>query len=367
MNKTRTTYRFIFAGGGTGGHLYPAVAVAQKIKELKPESEILFVGTKDKIEARVIPALGYDFKTVWISGFSRQFTLKNILFPVKVIVSMIQSIWINMKFKPTVAVGSGAYVAGPVIVGASTMGAKVILLEQNSYPGITNRLLEKRAEQIHITFEDSKKYFRNESKLILSGNPTRVDLKIIDKSKALAEFNCSPAKRTLLILGGSGGALSINNAVAANIDKLKNGGVQLIWQTGENYFEKYKHLADETVKIFPFISGMSEAFSACDLMLARAGATTIAEVSLLGIPVVFVPSPFVAADHQYKNAKSIKDGDACEMIVDKNLSEELADTIIKLINDKARLTELKKNIKKFSRPDAAKIVAENAIRLAEIR
>ncbi|MFC2134524.1 undecaprenyldiphospho-muramoylpentapeptide beta-N-acetylglucosaminyltransferase [Bacteroidota bacterium] len=366
MSRERTIYRFIMAGGGTGGHLYPAVAVAQKIREMIPEAEILFIGAKNKIESRVVPQLGFDFKTIWISGFSRQFTLSNIFFPLKLFVSMIQSIMLNVKFKPRVAVGTGAYVAGPVIIGASIMGAKIILLEQNSYPGITNRLLEKRANQIHVMFEDSKKYFRNKSKLMVTGNPTRINLELKDKSKALAVFNCSPAKRTLLILGGSGGALAINEAIAKNIDRLKEAGIQIIWQTGQYYFDKYKHLQDDDVKIYPFISDMSSAFSACDLLIARSGATTIAEVSLLGIPVVFVPSPYVAANHQFKNAESIKDADACILIEDKELDEKLFSTVNNLIFNESRLTELKNKIKNFSRPDAAKVVAENAVKLAEV-
>lgn len=365
MKQSKTIYRFLLAGGGTGGHIFPAIAVAQKIKELKPESEILFVGTKHKIESRVVPELGFEFKSVWVSGFSRQFTLNNLLFPVKLVVSMIQSLMINMKFKPRVAIGAGGYAAGPAIYGAHTLGAKVMLLEQNSYPGITNRLLEKKAEEIHITFEDSKKYFREKSKLALTGNPTRINLKIIDKREALSSFNCSPAGKTLLVLGGSGGALSLNNAVADSIDELTKAGIQVIWQTGQYYYEKYKHLNSEMVKVFPFIDDMSAAYSACNLLLARAGATTIAEVSLLGIPVVFVPSPHVAANHQYKNAESIKNADACELIEDKNLSNELFDTIRKIIFDEEKLSQMKNKIKEFSKPDAAKVVAENAIKLAE--
>lgn len=365
MSSTRI-YRFLFAGGGTGGHLYPALAVAQQIKLLKPEAEILFVGTVDKIESRVVPQYGFDFKSIWISGFSRKLTLNNLLFPLKVVVSMIQSLWLVMKFKPRVAIGSGAYVSGPVIWAASVLGTKIILLEQNSYPGVTNRILEKRAEEIHISFEESKKFFREQKKLKLTGNPVRVNLKMIDKAEALTKFELDAKKKTILILGGSGGARNINNAIADAINELNENNIQVIWQTGQFYFEEYKKFESKGVKVLPFIDDMSAAFSACDLLIARAGATTITEVSYLGIPVIFVPSPHVAANHQYKNAKAISDASAALVIEDKDLKTSLCKTIIDLINDESKLAELRKNISAFAKPDAAKVIAESAIKMAEI-
>lgn len=363
--KNKTPYRFIFAGGGTGGHLYPAIAVAQQIKALKPEAEILFVGTKDKIEARVVPANGFSFKTIWISGFARKLNLKNLLFPVKVVVSLCQSLAINFRFKPRVAIGTGAYVAGPVIWSASVLGAKIILLEQNSYPGITNRMLEKRAEQIHLTFEDSKQYFRESGKLKLTGNPVRINLKLTGKEEAKKEFELDSAKPVLLVLGGSLGARSLNMAVAENIAKLNEKGIQIIWQTGPAYYETYKGLAGKMTKTYPFIEDMSKAFSACDLILGRSGATTIAEAANLGLPVIFVPSPNVAANHQFMNAKSLLDEGAAELIEDKNLNKEVLDKVSSLIYNDVRLKELKEKIKKFANSNAAEIIARNAIQLAE--
>ena len=241
MAQGKAQYRFLFAGGGTGGHLFPAVAVAEKIKSILPEADILFVGTKSKIEGRVVPKLGFKFKPIWIKGFSRKFTLENILFPLKLIVSIVQSIFINMKFKPQVAIGSGGYVSGPAIYGSSIMGAKIILLEQNSYPGVTTRLLEKKSKEIHISFEDSKKYFKDKEKLFLTGNPVRESLTKINKEQALKEFGFSSSKKTLFILGGSLGAYTLNEAAAASIKKIEENGLQVIWQTGKNYFEKYKN------------------------------------------------------------------------------------------------------------------------------
>lgn len=359
-------YRFLFAGGGTGGHLYPAIAVAEQIRILKPESKILFVGTKDKIEARVVPEKGFDFKTIWVSGFSRKFKLENILFPVKLLIAMIQSLIINIKFKPEVMIGSGAYVSGPVAIGASVMGAKIILLEQNSYPGITNRLLEKKAEQIHICFEETKKYFRNQEKLKVTGNPIRVELRPVERNEACKEFDLDANKKVVLVLGGSLGAGNVNKALEKNLDRIVEEDIQIIWQTGKNYYENYKKLNSDKVKVFPFIENMTAAYSAADLVIARAGATTIAEVATLGLPVVFIPSTVVAANHQYMNAKALEESNAAIILKDEELADKLYMVVKNLINDKNKLEELKNNIKQFSKPNAAVEIAREAIKLAEV-
>ncbi len=366
MKTGRTKYRFLFAGGGTGGHLFPAVAVAERIKLLIPDADILFVGTKSRIEGKVVPQLGYKFKSIWIKGFSRKLTLENLLFPVKLFVSLIQSLLINMSFKPKVAIGSGGYVSGPAIWGASVMGAKIILLEQNSYPGITSRLLEKYAEEIHISFEDSKKYFRDKSKLHLSGNPVRSSFAALSKEEGMKEFGLSPDLKTLLILGGSLGAGSINEAAAASINQFSGKKIQIIWQTGKSYFEKYKNYNSELVRVMPFIERMNLAYSACDLLLARAGATTIAEILALGIPSVLVPSPNVAENHQYYNVKSLFDKDAAVMIEDKNIKEELPGAVLGLIFNEEKLSGLKRNALSLGKPDAALVIAESAIKFINV-
>lgn len=360
-------YRFLFAGGGTGGHLYPAIAVAQKISELLPEAKILFVGTSNKIEATVVPDLGFDFKTIWISGFSRKINLKNILLPVKLLIAMMQSLWINISFKPQVVIGTGSYVAGPVVWGGSVLGSKVFLLEQNSYPGVTNRLLEKRAEEIHLSFEESKKYFRNKEKLFVSGNPIRINLEIKDKRKALEYYGLQPGKKTLFITGGSLGAKSINECIAGNIKYYIDAGFQLIWQTGKLYYDKYKNLESDCVKVLSFVDDMSSAYSCSDLVVARAGATTIAEVSYLGVPVLFIPSPNVAANHQYKNAISIKEMNAAEVMNDNEINNKLFEKISILLADESLLKSFSENIKKISKPDAALVIAKKAIEAAEKR
>ncbi len=362
----RNQYRFLFAGGGTGGHLFPAIAVAEKIKELLPEAEILFVGTKSKIEGRVVPELGYLFRSIWIKGFSRRLTLENLLFPLKLVVSMIQSLIISMKFKPAVAIGSGGYVSGPAIWGANVTGAKVILMEQNSYPGVTTRLLEKRAKEIHISFEDSKKYFSKKDKLMLTGNPVRRSLTNISKEEAKKEFRLDPEKKTLLILGGSLGARSINNAVINSIEKFEETGIQIIWQTGKNYYEECKKYQSDKIVVRAFIDKMNLAYSACDLLLARAGATTIAEILVLGIPSILVPSPNVAENHQYFNAKSLVDKNAAILIEDKIINNELFNSVVNTINDGKMLETLKAKAKLISKPEAAEIIAERAIKLAQV-
>ncbi|MCZ7603593.1 MAG: undecaprenyldiphospho-muramoylpentapeptide beta-N-acetylglucosaminyltransferase [Melioribacteraceae bacterium] len=363
--KGSPIYRFVFAGGGTGGHLYPAIAVAEKIKELKPESEILFIGTKNKIESKVVPASGFNFISIWISGFSRQFNLSNILFPLKVFVSYFQSLITLTKFKPRVAIGTGAYVAGPVISAASTLGTKIILLEQNSYPGVTNRLLEKKADQIHISYEDSKKYFRQSEKLVVTGNPIRPKLKLIDRTEAVKNLNLDSTKKILLVIGGSGGAGSINKAIANNIQSFVGNDIQILWQTGKYYYENYLNYNSDSVKVMPYIDDMKSAYSCADLIIARAGATTIAELSYLGLPVILVPSPNVAANHQFKNAESLVKENAAELIDDGKINSDLFEKVNSIINDSTKLDLMKKNILKFSKPDAAKVVAENAINLAE--
>lgn len=364
MSKEQLTYRFLFAGGGTGGHLYPAIAVAQKLEEIESKSNILFVGTKKKIEGRVIPNLGYKFKTIWISGISRRQSFKNLLFPVKLVVSMFQSLLVSMKFKPRVAIGTGAYVSGPALWGASVMGARLFLMEQNSYPGLTNRLLEKKAEKIFVSFEESKKYFRDPSKVVNSGNPIRIDIQLQNREQAINNLGLHQSKKTLVIIGGSLGARSINEAIAKNLVELKDLGIQIIWQTGEIYYNDYKKYNDEFVKVEKYIDDISLTYSVTNLLIARAGATTIAEVAALGLPVIFVPSPNVADNHQFKNAEVLLDSNAAELIKDKDFSDVVVEEVKKLLFNEEKLNEYRINIKKFAKPNAAEFIANEILKSA---
>jgi UDP-N-acetylglucosamine--N-acetylmuramyl-(pentapeptide) pyrophosphoryl-undecaprenol N-acetylglucosamine transferase len=359
--EEKREYKFLFAGGGTGGHLFPAVAVAEKIRLKEPNSQILFVGTKTKIEGRVVPKLGFGFKSIWIKGFSRKITFENILFPLKLIVSTMQSILINMNFRPKVAIGSGGYVSGPAIFGSSLVGAKIILIEQNSYPGVTTRLLERFADEIHISFADTKKYLRKKEKVFLTGNPIRENLKTIEKSTALKEFGLSSGKKTLLVLGGSLGALSINEAVANSIEKLVEADIQIIWQTGKIYYERYKKFSNSKVLVKDFIENMNYAYSASDLLISRAGATTIAEIIGLGIASILIPSPNVAENHQYYNAKSLVDNKAAILIEDKEAKNVLSERVKDVIFNENILSELRANVRNLSKKNAAEIIANNAI------
>lgn len=365
MMQNSGRYRFLFAGGGTGGHLFPAIAVAEKIKLLKPEADILFVGTKGKIEATVVPDHGFKFRSIWIKGFSRKGLADNLLLPFRVIVSLFQSVIISMDFKPRVAIGSGGYVSGPAIWGASVMGAKILLMEQNSFPGVTTKILERYAKEIYLGFADSQKYFRNPAKLKVLGNPVRESLSVAGKSETLNLFGLSEGKKTVLILGGSLGAKAINNVIASNLNYFKSKGIQLIWQTGKNYIEDYKNLRSEGVWIDAFIDKMNFAYAACDLVIARAGATTIAELSALGIASVLIPSPNVAENHQYYNAKSLSDVNAAVLLEEKNIEKEFEKTIDSLINDPGKIETIKNNCRSLGKANAAEIIALNAIKYAE--
>lgn len=367
MSHVQSKYRFLFAGGGTGGHLFPAVAVAEQIKEMKPEADILFIGTKNKIEGIVVPKLGFKFKSIWIKGFSRKISFENLLFPIKLFVSIIQSLAINISFKPKVAIGSGGYVAGPAIWAASVIGAKIILMEQNSYPGVTTRLLEKYASEVHLSFGESKKYLRKENVHQITGNPVRKNLGRMKKEEALGKFDLTNEKKTLLVLGGSLGAKTINEAMSESIKILDENNIQVIWQTGKIYFEQFKSMKSEKVKVYDFIEDMNAAYSSCDLLLARAGATTIAELLNLSIPAILVPSPNVAENHQHINAKSLLDHQAAILIEDKNLRNELVKSVLETIKSDAKLSDLKMKALAMSKPDAARVIAQNAIKFAEAK
>jgi UDP-N-acetylglucosamine--N-acetylmuramyl-(pentapeptide) pyrophosphoryl-undecaprenol N-acetylglucosamine transferase len=361
LKQARDNYRFLFAGGGTGGHLFPAIAVAERIRKILPEAEIMFIGTRSRIEGRLVPKLGFKFSSIWIKGFTRKLNFENLLFPLKLGISLIQSLLINIMFKPKVAIGSGGYVAGPAIWGSFVVGAKVILLEQNSYPGITTRLLERYASEIHLSFEDSKKYFKNKNKLNITGNPIRESLIKINKVDALNYYGLDSSNKTLFILGGSLGAFSINKAVEKFIKDEYSGNINIIWQTGKNYFELYKHLASKNIIVSDFINDMNLAYSACDLLVSRAGATTIAEIIALGIPAVLVPSPNVAENHQYYNAKSLSDKNAAVLLEDRNLLGAFTENILKILRNNIDLDEISRNARSLYRANAAEVIANNAI------
>jgi UDP-N-acetylglucosamine--N-acetylmuramyl-(pentapeptide) pyrophosphoryl-undecaprenol N-acetylglucosamine transferase len=351
----------MFSGGGTGGHVFPAIAVAERVREMEPEANILFLGTKNKIEAKVIPASGFSFKSIWITGFSRKSIKENLLFPIKLIVSTLQSIAISMKFKPQVIVATGGYVSGPAVLGARVMGAKVILIEPNSYPGITTRLLEKYAIEIHLMFEDARQYLRGKEKLFITGNPVRTMLKLDDNFTAREKFGLTKAKKVVFVLGGSLGAIKLNKAISNSIAKLAEEGIGLIWQTGSSSYEEFKKFNSDMVKVLPFIDKMNDAYSASDLVISRAGATTIAELSYIGKPAILVPFPFAAENHQLKNAMSMVKEGAGVLLEENELEEKLILEVIALLNSEERLNKLAENLNRIGGKDAAKKIAGRVV------
>jgi len=363
--KTNLPYRFLFAGGGTGGHLFPAVAVAEVIRTMQPDAKILFLGTKTKIEGKVVPKLGFQFKPIWIKGFARKFSFANFLFPIKVVVSIFQSLYYCMLFKPTVAVGSGGYVAGPALFAANLLGAKIMLLEQNSFPGITTRLLERYASEIHISYENSKKYFKRNKTLFVTGNPVRNGKSLLERKVALEKLNFSPMKKTLLVLGGSLGAKKLNQIMAESLPALLQSDLQIIWQTGSLYFEQYKQHESEYCRVMAFVEDMQLMYSACDTVVSRAGATTLAEITSYGLASILIPSPNVAENHQYYNAKTLVDANASVLIEEKNIKEKFANEIVSLLKNEPQLEVIRANAKQLGKPNAAEEIARRAIALAE--
>ncbi|MBI5022396.1 MAG: undecaprenyldiphospho-muramoylpentapeptide beta-N-acetylglucosaminyltransferase [Ignavibacteriales bacterium] len=361
--------RVMFAGGGTGGHLFPAIAIADELKKIEPSIEITFVGTADKIEARLVPQTGYGFRTIWISGFQRRLKLKNIIFPIKLIVSIFQTYSILKNIKPHVVVGTGGYVSGPVLRMAVYLGVPTLIQEQNSYPGVTTRLLAPRVDEIHLTFEQSMKYFTGMNNVYLTGNPTRGLLEDVDMNAAMKYFGfeSEDKRKTILVLGGSLGAETINRAIEKFLPQLVETGSRVIWQTGADNFSTYsdikKSFGAQTVSVNPFIERMDYAYCVADVVISRAGATTIAELTRLGKPAILVPYPYATADHQTENARSLAAAGAALVVDDSKLLIGL-DAALKKILDSQVMTEMSAKSKKFGKPDAAAKIAKRIITLA---
>lgn len=360
----------MFAGGGTGGHLFPALAIAEEVKAIDDRTEIMFVGTKNKIEARVVPEKGYTFVPIWISGFRRKLSFDNLLFPLKVIVALFQSMKCIKKFKPSVVVGTGGYVSGPVLYAASLAGIPTLIQEQNSYPGATTRFLARRVNEVHLTFEQSRRYFARQDNLFVTGNPIRRSLSSASRAEALRYFGFPENTRNvILILGGSLGARSINRAFMSNMPALLNRDLRILWQTGQEDFETVQQSFGKSlpasVRIYPFIDRMEYAYAAGDLVVCRAGATTIAELTALGKPAILVPYPFAAADHQTENARSLAENGAAELVRDDELRECLVEKIVPLFQGE-RLQKMSESARCLGKPGAARELALRALHLAGV-
>lgn len=353
-------YKFIISGGGTGGHIYPAVAIANELKERYPDAEFLFVGAKDRMEMEKVPQSGYAIKGLWISGLQRSLSLKNLMFPLKLISSLWASKKIIKSFKPDVAIGTGGYASAPLLRVASNKGIPCLIQEQNSHAGITNKWLSNKAKSICVAYEGMEQFFPSE-KLKLTGNPVRQDLlDISDKrAEAISFFNLNPSKKTLLILGGSLGARRINELINSSLELFNNLNLQIIWQCGKFYYEAYKNIETENVQIQAFLNRMDLAYAASDFIISRAGALSVSELCLVGKPVIFIPSPNVAEDHQTKNALAISNKNAALLIKENELDSKFKSEFSALISSEEKQQEFSRNIKELAKPNATKeIVAE---------
>ena len=363
--------RIIISGGGTGGHIFPAVSIANAIKELHPETEILFVGAEGRMEMHRVPAAGYPIKGLPVAGFDRKNLLKNIPVLIKLFKSQRLAKKIVKDFRPHAAVGVGGYASGPTLKVAGSMGIPTLLQEQNSYAGVTNKLLAKQAHKICVAYEGMERFF-DKDKIILTGNPVRQDLlnHNMSRKEAIRSFGLDPNKRTILVLGGSLGARTINQCLMNHLDKIKQSDVQFIWQTGKIYIEEARNCVAKAghlpmIHVTDFISNMATAYSAADLVISRAGAGSISEFCLLQKPVILVPSPNVAEDHQTKNAMALVNKNAALYVKDVEAGDLLIDKAIEAVNQTELLNNLSKNIAELAFTDSANVIAKEVITLAK--
>lgn len=368
MPNPQRPYRFIISGGGTGGHIYPAIAIANQIKVVHPDAEILFVGAIGRMEMTRVPEAGYKIVGLWISGLQRRLTLDNLSFPWKVISSIRMSNKIIRDFKPDAVVGVGGYASGPLLYAATAKGIPALVQEQNSYAGITNKLLAKRVQKICVAYNNMEAFFPAE-KLVLTGNPVRKDIMELEgkRREALLHFGLTSEKKTILVIGGSLGARTINQSIAAGLQQIADAGYQLIWQTGRAFYpqaqELEKPFVNAGIRAFDFIRQMDLAYAAADVVVSRAGALSISELCLAGKPSILVPSPNVAEDHQTKNAMSLVQERAALLVRDAEAQQKLVPTALELAGNEAEQHRLAQNILKLARPNAAVDIVNELLKL----
>ena len=356
--------KVIISGGGTGGHIFPAIAIADCLKKRFPQAEILFIGAKNRMEMDRVPKAGYPIEGLWISGFKRELSLDNLSFPFKLISSMINARKILKRFKPDVVIGVGGFASGPTMKTAASMGIPIVIQEQNSYPGITNKIVAKKAAKICVAYDNMEKWFPKD-KIVLTGNPLRNNIVPMNdrKDEGVAFFGLNPEKKTILLVGGSQGALGINKGISAQLASFKENDYQLIWQTGTHYFDKASKEVQENglqdrIKCTVFIDRMDLAYAAADVVISRAGAMSISELSLLNKAVVFVPLPTAAEDHQTKNAMSLVNANAAIIVKNSETEKELLPVVFDLLKNVDKQDEMKDNIAKFARPNAAEDIVD---------
>jgi len=355
----KQSINILISGGGTGGHIYPAIAIANEIKVRYPNAKFLFVGAKDKMEMEKVPQAGYEIKGLWISGIQRKLTIDNLAFPFKLMHSLWNAFKIIRNFKPDIAIGTGGFASGPTLIMAGIKGVPTLIQEQNSYPGITNKLLSKRAKNICVAYDYLERFFPL-NKIIKTGNPVRQDLLSIHSKREDGKtfFKLEKTKKTILVLGGSLGARKINQLVEGNLDFFKNQEIQVIWQCGKFYFDEYKkYNILEHIQVHQFINRMDFAYAVSDIIISRAGASSVSELCIVGKPVIFIPSPNVAEDHQTKNAKSIVDKHAAILIKETEL-ESFSVVLESLIKDIGKQQSLSENIKELALPSATKDIVD---------
>ena len=357
-------YRFILSGGGTGGHIYPAIAIANELAVRYPNAEFLFVGARDRMEMEKVPQAGYKIEGLWISGLERKLSLKNLMFPIKLISSLMKAARIVSRFKPQVAIGTGGFASGPLLKMASVKGIPCVLQEQNSFAGITNKLLAAKAAKICVAYDGMEQFFPA-GKIVKTGNPVRESIvrKAHSREAALKHFGMDPAKPVLLILGGSLGARRVNEIIAEKLDFFSEFGLQLIWQCGKLYFEKYKEYHSDNVRVYDFLNKMDLTYAAADIIISRAGAGSVSELCLVGKPVIFIPSPNVAEDHQTKNAEALVAKNAALMVKENELDKRLETVFSELISSKDMRDKIGNNMKALAMPEATKHIVDEIVKL----
>jgi UDP-N-acetylglucosamine--N-acetylmuramyl-(pentapeptide) pyrophosphoryl-undecaprenol N-acetylglucosamine transferase len=360
--------RVIISGGGTGGHVFPAIAIADALKAKDKNIEILFVGAKGKLEMEKVPAAGYPIKGLWISGFQRKLTFRNLLFPLKLVHSLFRAYGILIGFKADVAVGVGGYASGPLLKVANWLKVPTVLQEQNSHAGATNRLLAEKAKKVCVAYPGMEKYF-DTNKIVITGNPIRKEINSKDIKTSEGNLDEDQNKKTVLIVGGSLGARSLNEAINHNEEVWnENPHIQLVWQVGKLYFDDYKNSSvaqKPNVNVVAFIEDMAKAYADADLIVCRAGALTISELALVNKPAILVPSPNVAEDHQTKNAMALVTKNAAWMIKDDEVKEKIGKMVVEKLADAEGVKVLKENLKQFAMPDAARKIADEIIKVAK--
>lgn len=359
--------RVIISGGGTGGHIFPAIAIANALKKINEKTEILFVGAEGRMEMEKVPSAGYRIEGLWISGLQRRLTIDNLSFPFKVISSLMKSKKIIRSFKPDAAVGTGGFASGPLLRTASGMKIPTLIQEQNSFPGITNKLLGGKVNKICVAYDGMEKYFPKE-KLIVTGNPVRQDILSLEgkRNEAMKFFGLNPEKKTLLVVGGSLGARTINESMTGCLDTLLKNNIQVIWQTGKKYSSPNGGDKDGAW-IGAFISKMDLAYACADIVVSRAGAISLSELAIVKKPCILVPSPNVAEDHQTKNAMALVKKDSAILVKDSEAKEKLVNEIISLMNDTQKQNKLSGNISRMAFPNSAEVIAKEVIKLVQSR